>query len=197
MKKYPAALAASAVFVAAIRLFRAPYLAWERLWLVAGLSLLAAVSFGVIVWLTLAQRQTLSKKRSAAVLLSASAVLAAVQWGVILAVNKDGLYNEKAADAAGAAVFLLFGAALCVFFAVSAARKKGRAAKIICATLSVAVFAVAASVPYLDRPVLSPLNWTIQNAFRLVNRYTFSVDTGALGAALPPHAVVFFTLTQP
>ena len=124
MKKYPAALAASAVFVAAIRLFRAPYLAWERLWLVTGFSLLAAVSFGVIVWLTLAQRRTLSKKRSAAVLLSASAVLAAVQWSVILAVNKDGLYNEKAADAAGSAVFLLFGAALCVFFAVSAARKK-------------------------------------------------------------------------
>ena len=62
MKKYPAALAASAVFVAAIRLFRAPYLAWERLWLVTGLSLLAAVSFDVIVWLTLAQRRTLSKK---------------------------------------------------------------------------------------------------------------------------------------
>lgn len=185
MKKYSAALAASAVFVAAIRLFRAPYLAWDQLWLVAGLSLLAAVSFGVIVWLTLAQRRTLSKKRSAAVLLSASAVLAAVQWGVSLAVNKDGLYNEKAADAADAAVFLLFGAALCVFFAVSSARKKGRAAKIICATLSAAVFATAASLPYLDRPALSPLNWTIQNAFRLVNRYTFSVDTGALGAALP------------
>ena len=182
-KNFALTLAAAVVFFVSMQFFNDQFLKWLHIPLVYFLSLLAGAAFGLVLLLLAGEKQGISKKTKIAAFVCGGVGFEIVLFSILSAVNKDGLYNEKAIHAADFAVYLLFGAAICVYFAVSA-RNKPRAPKIILAALLFTVFFVNAAIPYLATPAFSPLNKAIQYSFRLVNNYSFSVDAGKLGGVL-------------